>query len=100
MLIGSWAGDRIVIAGDYADGNRFGFEKNLYDVCEESFIDISQDIFAVMTANPHLIRDMVGRYLDGKNWSTPCRLAGEYACQVNPEFDKACKIDMEPLRAK
>jgi len=99
-LIGSWAGDRIVIAGDYADGNRFGFEKNLYSVCDESFTDISQDIFVVMTTNQHLVKELVERYLVDKGWSSVCAAVGEAARKANPMFDKLCKAMMEPLRAK
>ena len=70
-IIGSWAGDRIVVAGDYADENKFlddykhlvdkwheqkkaenpeWYEKyghkgpNLYDISGEYFVDVSEDI--------------------------------------------------------
>jgi hypothetical protein len=99
-IIGSWAGNSIVIAGDYAEGNKFGFEKNLYSVCDESFKDISQDIFVVMTANQHLVKVLVERYLVDKGWSSVCAAVGEYARKVNPAFDKICKAMSEPLRAK
>lgn len=47
-LVGSWAGDQIVIAGDYADeGNFTGNSKNLYEVSEE-FKDISFDVIRAL----------------------------------------------------
>jgi hypothetical protein len=58
-LIGSWAGDRIVIAGDYADEGKFieidkqvqeklvndGDNSNLYKFAEEHFKDISEQVY-------------------------------------------------------
>lgn len=99
-LIGSWAGDQIVIAGDYAEGRRFGFDENLYKACDASFIDISSDIFAVMTCNPRLIEALAERYIHNKVWSERCQIVGDNARKVNPLFDKICKNMMEPLRAK
>jgi len=39
-LVGSWAGDRIIIAGDYGD-NLSGKEENLYSVARREYEDIS-----------------------------------------------------------
>ena len=39
-LVGSWAGDRIIISGDYGD-NLPGKEENLYSVAQRNFEDIS-----------------------------------------------------------
>ena len=47
-LIGSWAGDKIVVTGDYADKGHFGSGKvNLYTKAE-NFKDISKSIMALM----------------------------------------------------
>jgi hypothetical protein len=42
-IVGSWAGDNIVVAGDYADTGRFVKqpEQNLYEVCQAEGEDIS-----------------------------------------------------------
>jgi hypothetical protein len=42
-IVGSWAGDNIVIAGDYADTGKFVKipEQNLYEVCQAEGEDIS-----------------------------------------------------------
>jgi hypothetical protein len=42
-IVGSWAGDNIVIAGDYADQNKFvnAPQQNLYEVAEYEGEDIS-----------------------------------------------------------
>jgi len=61
-IIGSWAGDRIVVAGDYADEQKFlnieqitkhkmlkdGEDPNLYDHAAEHFKDISEDALIAM----------------------------------------------------
>jgi hypothetical protein len=52
-LVGSWAGDRIVITGDYADEGKFvpeGAEGNLYHHTEESFENISGKVRALFRA--------------------------------------------------
>ena len=43
-LIGSWAGDRIVVAGDYADDGKFlqgEFAGNLFHAAEDNYENIS-----------------------------------------------------------
>jgi hypothetical protein len=53
-LVGFWAGDRIVIAGDYDDGGKFDAEaegKNLYQTCGDDgddMVDISLDMLRVL----------------------------------------------------
>jgi hypothetical protein len=44
--IGSWAGDRIVISGDYADHGKFGApeDQTLFTFASETFTDISGDL--------------------------------------------------------
>jgi len=48
-IIGSWAGDNIVVTGDYADEGKFcdSLMENLYEV-SESFKDISSDVIAAL----------------------------------------------------
>jgi hypothetical protein len=54
-LVGSWAGDRIVITGDYGDAGKFygvvdggAPDENLFDVVGSRFKDISNDIRAIV----------------------------------------------------
>ena len=49
-IVGSWAGDRIVISGDYADAGKFTDtpDENLFHVTGESYEDISGDVAAVL----------------------------------------------------
>jgi hypothetical protein len=49
-LVGHWAGDRIVIAGDYADEGKFVNDptKNLYNIASEEFEDISFDVLVTL----------------------------------------------------
>jgi hypothetical protein len=59
-IIGSWAGDRIVIAGDYADDGKFTADpaRNLYRVADEEFLDISQQALRAMADNCYLAEEM------------------------------------------
>jgi hypothetical protein len=55
-LVGSWAGDRIVIAGDYAepsDAQGWDAEHNcsLYETCGEEYQEMSAPLLVVMAAN-------------------------------------------------
>ena len=70
-LIGSWAGDRIVISGDYADEEKFlqkdeivkfmmigaeraGEKPNLYAYAKKFFKDISEKVLEVMLEDPYI----------------------------------------------
>lgn len=82
-IIGSWAGDRIVIAGDYADGGKFfkglgledhelqviadecfseGYNKkeevNLYHVAQKCFEEISAQVIKAMKDDPYLDKEL------------------------------------------
>jgi hypothetical protein len=52
-LIGTWAGDRIVIAGDYGDDTEEyeGKKTNLYSLVISTFKDISPEVFGVVKEN-------------------------------------------------
>lgn len=49
-IVGSWAGDRIVIAGDYSAWKWEPYENNLYDECR-GFTNISDHIIEAMCDN-------------------------------------------------
>ena len=67
-IIGSWAGDRIVVAGDYADEEKFlkkdqivkhkmlneDNTPNLYSYTTEYFKDISEKVLEVMLEDPYI----------------------------------------------
>ena len=59
-IIGSWAGDRIVIAGDYADEGKFTGDptRTLYRVADEEFEDISRRALRAMTDDCYLAEEM------------------------------------------
>ena len=86
-IIGSWAGDRIMFAGDYADPNaEFGkptpvwneekkswengpAEFNVYQLtCEENWKNISLDIFIGMMEDPWFQERFKENYIDGDTW--------------------------------
>ena len=65
-LVGSWAGDRVVISGDYADKGRFlpyGVDpaQTLYRYTRDSFEDVSLKVLELMCVDPHLKEDLLLR---------------------------------------
>ena len=65
-LIGSWAGDRLVITGDYADKGRFlphGVDpgQTLYRYARDHFEDVSFKVLELMCVDPHLKEDLLLR---------------------------------------
>ena len=59
-VIGSWAGDRIVITGDYADEGKFTGDpaSNLYAVAGEAYQDISRQAMCAMADDLYLADKM------------------------------------------
>jgi len=80
-IIGSWAGDRIVIAGDYADGGKFlpkitkkelqriakesyseGYQQpdrvNLYHLAQENFRDVSEKVIEAMKEDNYIKEEL------------------------------------------
>lgn len=74
-IIGSWAGDRIVIAGDYANGGKFlpkipkkelqkiakksfSEEVNLYHLAKEMFRDISEKVIKAMKEDSYIKKEL------------------------------------------
>lgn len=62
-LIGSWAGDRIVITGDYADPGKYGLraDRGLYEEAQQQYHDISGVMTEMLRAtDPKLFSDRFG----------------------------------------
>jgi len=59
-VIGSWAGDRICIAGDYADKWTLGAppDMNVYTWATEEFTDISEQVIAALKDDPYLAKEI------------------------------------------
>jgi hypothetical protein len=59
-VVGSWAGDRIVVAGDYADEGKFTGDpgRSLYRVAHDEYADISRQALRAMADDPHLAEEM------------------------------------------
>jgi hypothetical protein len=76
--VGSWAGDRIVVAGDYGDPDLFGIKtsrngnprdiyrgtdygdrRNLYKVAQEEFEDISYPVRAVTMIDSYIRQELI-----------------------------------------
>jgi hypothetical protein len=56
QIIGSWAGDQIVIAGDYADNERFTGDpnRNLYQLAQAEYENISKKVIRAMVDSKHV----------------------------------------------
>lgn len=59
-LVGSWAGNQIVVTGDYADQGRFGAspDKNLYQDAEK-YKDISLHVMELMCCDKYLCKQLL-----------------------------------------
>jgi hypothetical protein len=59
-VIGSWAGDRIVIAGEYADDGKFTDDpaRNLYHLARDEYEDVSRLALRAMADDPSLAEAM------------------------------------------
>jgi len=77
-IIGSWAGDRVVIAGDYADEGNWGVEGSLYAVSED-WEDISDKVIEALSDDSYLCEDLAKRAREG--WPGEDIAPGLYACQ-------------------
>ena len=65
-LIGSWAGDQLVITGDYADKGRFlpdgvDSDQTLYHYARDAFEDVSLGVLELMCIDPYLKKDLLLR---------------------------------------
>jgi len=113
-IIGSWAGNRIVIAGDYGDSKKFinrrkykapvlqavadecfseGYNKvsavNLYALASKKFEDISWKILAVMCIDSYILETMTEHYnkeLGYRNGDGPFVKAFDLAAKINPRM--------------
>jgi hypothetical protein len=58
-IVGSWAGDNIVITGDYADNGKFvkDIHKNLYSVAGEEGKDISLEVLDALFDDTHFFNE-------------------------------------------
>lgn len=60
-IVGSWAGDRIVVAGDYADKGKWEIEgpgQTLYGLVAKKGKDVSKSVIAAMMDDSYLKRSL------------------------------------------
>ena len=74
-IVGSWAGDRIAIIGDY-DASK------LYDEAQENYKDVSQDALFAMLQDRWIKQDFLESIKMGNHWS----LALENMDERNKKF--------------
>ena len=115
-IIGSWAGDRIVIAGDYGDPKKFinrrrykapllqqvannhysgahakASKVNVYALAEDHFEDISWKVLAVMCIDSYILETMTEHYKRQRGYNNddgPFVKAFKLAAKVNTEMQK------------
>ena len=87
-IIGSWSGDRIVVAGDYADLGKYIDDKtkNLYFYAEKNFKDISEDVKEVMYADEFL------KKISKMNEGRIVRFANDFNVLLEEEIRKNAEI--------
>jgi hypothetical protein len=97
--VGSWAGDRIVVAGDYAeigDKGELDDNENLYRKCSEGkFEDISYKIMAALADDSYIYEELEKLAVSMKDWS-PER-ADRILCAL---ADSETAIKLEEARQK
>lgn len=91
-IIGSWAGDPIVVAGDYADQGKFlpadKSEETLYSVCEDEGEDISAKVLDALMEDRWFREDFI------KNWPEyKSNSKDDYYAETNKVVDKWKKHD-------
>lgn len=73
-IVGSWAGDPIVIAGDYGDDGKFlptdKADKNLYTVSEDEGTDISAKVLDALMEDRWFREDFIKDWPEYKNNDT------------------------------
>lgn len=119
-VIGSWAGDRIVVAGDYADDEKFLTEEqisrfskdhpeelaalhrlesrtvNLYGYASYYFEEISMKVLAAMADDAYILRKVQLRANFVKGWNCKasiCRYAVEGETDDEAEGSSALRPD-------
>lgn len=64
-IIGTWAGDKIVIAGDYDDEGKFvRGKRNLFFVAEEKYEDISAKVIEALMDDSYYKNNFLESYKD------------------------------------
>lgn len=107
-IIGTWAGDRVIIAGDYADPGLFMDdaerakypEQNVYALTtEDDWTDVSYPVIEAMMDDPYLAEDLA-RAIGPSHWSWD-REGGTMPASLRRKLVKADKerIAAEKARA-
>ncbi len=72
-LVGSWAGDRIVVAGDYSDKGLYGIPGTLYRHAQRHFECISPQMLEVLACDSYIKEDIDNMRGKGflRDWTDP-----------------------------
>ncbi len=68
-IIGSWAGDRIVIAGDYADEGKWEHKATIYSHCDEeegNFTDVGEEVLMALLDDHYFLRHTARIFRDNE----------------------------------
>lgn len=66
-IVGSWAGNRIVIVGDYAETKYRGIKAPLYDTAKANFVDVSARVWEAILRDP-VEREITARRIKEENF--------------------------------
>lgn len=114
-IIGSWAGDRIVVAGDYADSGKhvpradlrefkeiikdqkkaekFGTSCALYNVAQALFTDISEDVLVAMCDDSYLLDQIRDAIFEGYSFGMLSEILGG----KRPKLTAALQLTQDDL---
>lgn len=97
-IVGSWAGDRIVIAGDYADGGHFvpyhfktwknEQQPTLYALCEDHFEDVSAQVWEALLRDEHIRTRTEKRLSGGDAFLLLCNLGEDGDPKLTEVFQR------------
>ena len=98
-IVGSWAGDPIVIAGDYGDDGKFLPEDKqdrcLYSVAEEEGTDISAKILDALMEDRYFAEDFIKNWNEFAGW----KATDNYYKDIAEVVDKWNKYYKQQLQA-
>lgn len=99
-IIGSWAGDQIVIAGDYGDNGKWGVgdDVNLYHVARDSYEDVSAQVMAAIMDDVYQLQEYAERY--GRGYDNPFTKCVEEALLLNEQARVAWLPACEKVKSK
>ena len=97
-IVGSWAGDPIVVAGDYGDEGKFlpadKQDSTLYHVAEEEGTDISAKVLDALMEDRYFAEDFIKNWNEFAGWKATDNYYKDVA-EVVEKWDKYYKQQLQ-----